>query len=171
MPEEELTTKMGKWIIPVELLGRNIVYTVLKNPIDPAYPQGDEIRYLDYYVSKLNELYSLSDILGEKRQEIAKGNWDEIKSIVANSPLQNYEGERTLGHMLISSAKAGELQPFVIDVLHLTGKKIEMAKDHLDGLGIAQLYGFALRVGDSNKLIVVPSQSFIEYVAQKIIKE
>ena len=52
-------TKLGKEIIPAELVGQNASYQVLQQPKKPAYPRGDEARYSDDFLARLNGLYSL----------------------------------------------------------------------------------------------------------------
>lgn len=187
MSKQTKLTKLRKEIIPIELIGQNIRYRVLKNPIKPAYPRGDEIKYFDNYVLGLNDVYSLNDILGERTQEIAKGTRNSIASIVMGSPLNNTEGENTLAYMLMSSAQAGEWQPFVIDVPYLTDTSIATAKEYLGrvesisssynkgmicggilfGLAVAKRGGLTLPLEYDNKVIVIPSQTFIEYIAQQ----
>ena len=65
-------TKLGKEIIPIELVGRNASYTVLKDPVKPAYPKGYEMRYSDDYLSRLNETYPIDEILGEYIENMAQ---------------------------------------------------------------------------------------------------
>ncbi len=167
------------------MVGQNTDYIVLKEPANPAYPRGTEVRYSDNYVSRLNRTYSLSAVLGAHVNRIAhrKG----LERIVIGSPLNNSEGENILAYMLINSAQAGEWQPFVIDVPYLADTQIATAKEYLDriesinlrynegkidggilfGVAIAKRGGLALPIEHGNKVVVVPSQSFIEYVAQQ----
>ena len=78
-------------------------------------------------------------------------------------------------------------KPFVIDVPHLTDTKIATAEGYLKsveaissrynkgmidggilfGLAVAKRGGLALPIEHDNKVIVVPSQAFVEYVAQR----
>ena len=50
MSEQAELTKLGKEIIPVELVGQNASYGILKQPVKPAYPKGNEVRYSDDYI-------------------------------------------------------------------------------------------------------------------------
>ena len=52
-------TRLGKEIVPVELVGQNASYQVLQQSKKPAYPRGDEARYSDDFLARLNGLYSL----------------------------------------------------------------------------------------------------------------
>ena len=103
------------------------------------------------------------------------------------SPLNNSESENILAYMLINSARAGEWQPFIIDVPHLTDTPIKTAREYLErvesispqcnkgmmdggilfGMAVAKRGGLALPIERDNKVVVVPSQAFAEYVAQK----
>lgn len=185
MPEQTQLTELGKEIIPVKLVGQNAGYQVLKEPARPAYPRGDEVRYSDDYLSRLNATYSLGEVLGEHIETIAQRKG--LETFVMGSPLRNSEGEYILGHMLISSAQAGLWQPFVIDVPRLTDTSISTARDYLEdvekispdynvvkleggvlfGLSVAKRGGLALPIEHENKVIVVPSQEFLEYAAKQ----
>lgn len=178
-------TDLLKRVIPAELVGQNIEYKLLKKPAKPAYPTGNEVAYLDDYTRELNKIYSLTDILGKKVETVAKGR--SIEHYVVGSPLENSEGEDILGHMLMNSAKAGKWQPFIIDVPHLKDTDIKTATEYLKeieqinpldtggmmeagilfGIARAKHGSFALPTQHDNKVIVVPSQEFVEYIAQK----
>jgi len=184
MSEQAKLTKLGKEVIPAELVGQNVEYTVLKQPAKSAYPSGSELRYSDAYISRLNGTYSLNDILGQNAEKIAQRKG--VEQFVMDSPLKNSEGETVLGYMLIRSAQAGQWQPFVIDVPHLTDTRIKTAEEYLDdvekisprynigkldagllfGIAVAKRGGLALPIKHDNKVIVVPSQAFVEYIAQ-----
>ena len=71
MSEQAELTKLGKEIIPI-LVGQKADYRVLKEPAEPAYPNGDEVRYSDHYISRLNGVYSLSEVLGSHVKGIAQ---------------------------------------------------------------------------------------------------
>ncbi len=182
MSEQTELTKLGKRIIPIELVGQNVDYRVLKELAIPAYPRGDEIRYSDDYVSKLNDTYSLSEVLGDHTKEIAQRR--VLSRFVMSSPLNNSEGEDILSYILINSAQAGLWQPFIVDVPHLTDTSIQTATKYIEsincannigkvdagilfGLKVARNGGFALPTEYENKVIVVPSQALLEYAAQR----
>ncbi|MBP7708280.1 hypothetical protein KA107_01230 [Candidatus Pacearchaeota archaeon] len=185
MTEQQKLTRLGKEIIPVSLIGQNAAYRVLKTPAKPAYPKGNEIRYSDDYLSQLNSVYTLNDILGEHVQAIAEGR--NIERFIMGSPLRNTEGEDVLAHMLLRSVRAGEWQPFVIDVPYLTDTSIDTAKEYLKrvesispsynvgkieggilfGISVAKRGGFALPVEHDNKVVIIPSQAYLEYAAQQ----
>lgn len=185
MTEQSELTTLRKQIIPAELVGQNSGYELLKQPSEPTYPQGDEVRYSDDYITRLNDTYSLNDVLGEKAEELAQRKG--LAQFVLGSPLKNSEGESILAYMLINSAQAGEWQPMVIDVPQLTDTQIATAKEYLErvevisprynkgmieggilfGMSVAKRGGLALPVEHDNKVIVVPSQSFVEYIAQQ----
>lgn len=182
MLEQNELIELGKEIIPVELVGQNANYNVLTQPVNPAYPKENEARYSDDYVSRLNETYSIDEVLGEYVKKIAQRK--ELDRFLMGSPLNNIEGERTLAHILINSAQANSWQPFIIDVPHLIDVSIQTGKEYLQridgvsnfgkvqagilfGLKVAKNGGFALPTEYENKVIVVPSQRFIEYVAQQ----
>jgi len=182
--EEQLeSTRMGKEIIPIELVGKNIDYRVLKTPKKLAYPKGDEVRYSDDYLTRLNNTYSLNDVLGKRTEAIAKRSFDELAHFVMGSPLNNAEGEDILTYMLINSALAGLWQPYIIDVPRLTDTRIQTAREYLEsvekispkynqgmieggvifGLSVAKRGRFALPTEYENNVIVIPSQEFVEY--------
>lgn len=182
MGKQAKLTRLGKEIIPVQLVGQNINYEVLKEP-RTAYPKGDEFRYSDDYLARLNNTYSLSDILGEKIEAIAEGGMDALAQVVMDSPLRNSEGEDVLGYMLINSVKAGLWQPYIVNVPSLMDAQIRTAREYLErvetisptynqgkvyagvlfGLSVAKRGGLALPVEHENKVIAVPSQEFVEY--------
>ncbi len=177
------STRMGKEIIPIELVGQNVDYRVLKDPQTPSYPPGDEVRYSDDYLARLIENYPLKDVLGERIVAIAKRSFDGLAHFVMGSPLNNSEGEDILAFMLINSALAGLWQPYVMDVPKLTDTQIQTARGYLEsvekispdynrgmiqggvlfGLSVAKRSGFALPTEFENKVIVVPSQEFVRY--------
>jgi hypothetical protein len=177
-----LMTDLGKEIISMGMVGDNIKYEILKSPKKLAYPKGDEVRYSDDYIFKLNELYNMNDMLGNRIEKLAQGYG--IEHFVMGSPLNNSEGEDILGHILFNSAKAKQWQPFIIDVPFLKdAKDIPTAKEYLDrvqkispnynrgmidggllfGLSVAKRGGFVLPFDYDNKVIIVPSQPLIEY--------
>ncbi|MFH1052847.1 MAG: hypothetical protein V1740_00350 [Candidatus Woesearchaeota archaeon] len=178
-------TDMLKQIIPVTLVGQNIDFNVLSAPADPAYPKGKEVRFLDDYIRELNRVYSLLDILGKKTNRIANGK--DVLHYVIGSPLKNVEGEDILRYMLMQSAQAGQWQPFIIDVPHLTDTKKRTASEYLKsvkqidtsntgtmveanlsfGVAKAMRGNLGLPIEYDNKLVVVPSQTFVEYIAQR----
>ncbi|MFC1732294.1 hypothetical protein ACFL6I_18475 [candidate division KSB1 bacterium] len=186
MVESAELTELGNEVIPVELVGQNIAYEVLKESKSP-YPKGNEVRYSDGYLEKINEIYSLTDILGERMQGIKERKSNAIASIVMGSPLRNAEGEDVLAYMLINSAEAGLWQPSIIDVPKLTDTQISTAREYLErvesisptynkgmieggflfGLSVAKRGNFALPIEHDNKVIIVPSQDFVEYCAMQ----
>jgi hypothetical protein len=126
-----LKTALGKEIIHLGLIGENIDYKVLKIPKNLAYPRGDEIRYSDDYISKLNQMYSLNDMFGEHVEKLAQGR--NIEHYIMGSPLNNSEGEDILGYILMNSTKAKQWQPFIIDVPNLTdARDFPTAKEYLE---------------------------------------
>jgi hypothetical protein len=187
MIEQTEVTRSGKKVIPIELVGKNIDYRILKNPKKPAYPDGNEVMYSDDYLARLNSTYSLNDVLGERVKDIADRNSRDIAHLVMGSPLNNSEGEDVLAYMLINSAQSGLWQPFIIDVPKLTDSQIQTAKEYLErvesisptynkgmidggllfGLSVAKRGGLALPIEHENNVIVVPSQKFVEYCAMK----
>lgn len=178
-------TGLGKDIIPAELVGQNIDYRILGKIAKPAYPNGEEVRYSDDYVCSLNRIYSLDEVLGVHVENIAQRRG--LERFVMDSPLQNNEGEYILARMLISSAQAGQWQPFIIDVPCLTDTSIATAEDYLKkiesispdyhrgmadggvlcGIAIAKRGGLVLPIEYDNKVVVVPTQAFLEYTAKK----
>ncbi len=186
MSERPKLTRQGKEIIPVELVGKNADYEVLtQHPINPDYPQGKEVRYSDDYLVRLNQTYSLNEVLGNYAKNIAQRKG--LERFVMGSPLKNSEGERILAYILINSAQAESWQPFIIDVPRLTDTPIQTAKKYLEdverispdynkrmneggilfGLAVAKRGGLALPTEHDNKVVVVPSQTFLEYAAQQ----
>jgi hypothetical protein len=185
MLEQDKLTKLGKTIIPVELVGRNANYRVLTQPAKMAYPKGNEVRYSDDYIYRLNDTYSLNEVLGKHVKNIAQRRG--LERFVMGSPLNNSEGEDILAYILINSAQANSWQPFIIDVPQLTDTSIQTAREYLErvenisptynrgmieggilfGLSVAKGGGLALPIEHDNKVIVVPSQRFLEYAAQQ----
>ena len=180
-------TKLGKEIIPAELVGQKASYQVLQQPKKPAYPRGDEARYSDDFLERINGLYSLDELLGSRREGISAGNWNDLNYFTMGSPLENTEGEQILNDILYNSSHAGSWQPKVIDVSALTDTQIKSAEEYLEavakisprynkgmidggalfGISNAQRGGFVLPTKLENKVIVLPSQAFIEYIAQQ----
>lgn len=191
MGTQEETTTSGRALIPVQLAGRNASYLALRSPTDPAYPRGDEARYSDDYLLRLNREYPLNDLLGERlRRDIRMKDTSTLTRLVMDSLLQNSEGEWTLGRMLISSAEAGVWHPQIIDVPRLTDTQIKTASEYLKavesisptygqgmidggtlfGISVAKRGGLALPVEYDSKVMVIPSQKFIEYLTTQIRK-
>lgn len=173
-------------IIPLELVGRNLTYHHLRSPAKPAYPRGDEVKYTDDFLLRLNEQYPIKDILGKQIETLAQRKG--LEHFVMDSPLQNTEGEDVLAYMLINSAQAQRWQPFIIDVPNLTNTSIQTANEYLQeiakktpesnrgmveggllfGLAMAKRDQLALPIEYDNKVIVLPSQEFVRYIAQKV---
>lgn len=113
-PAVELT-RLGKEIIPVNLVRRNASYKVIGPPRISAYPRGDEVIYTDDYLSRIDSAYPLQECLGRKKG-ILGGNRQDFNDLVVDSPLQNSEGEEILRHILYNSARRDRWQPKVVDV-------------------------------------------------------
>ncbi len=178
---------LDREVIDTNLVGKGIEYRVLKEPKELAYPNGDEVRYHDLYLTRLNQLFSIDDVLGSKKDDIKKRKFDSAMGILVNSPLQNMEGEGVLARILINSSMADLWQPFTINVPRLTDTSTSTAKEYLErvdqmdssynigkinagilfGLYMAKKGGFVLPIGYDNKVIVVPTQKFVEYCAKK----
>lgn len=187
MQHKQELTRLGKEIISVGLVGQNAEYKLLKKPEKEAYPEGLEVRYSDDYLTLLNANYSLEDILDSRKKGIAMKKCSDVSHFVMGSPLQNGGGEDALAYMLINSAQAGLWQPFIIDVPKLTDTTIKTSKEYLQaiedispthnkgrieagilfGIARAKRGGFALPTKYDNKVIVIPSQEFIEYCSSK----
>jgi hypothetical protein len=184
MDKKEKLTEIGKEIIPIELVGKNINYKFLKDSQKSAYPKGDEFRYSDDYLARLNNTYFLKDVLSKRIKSIANRERDGLASFVMGSPLNNSEGEDILAYVLINSAQAELWQPFIIDVPKLTDvPQIKTAREYLErvesispnynkgmihggilfGLSVAKRGGFVLPTEYENKVIVIPSQEFVKY--------
>lgn len=174
--------KQARETIPERLVGQAAVYQVIKKPHSQAYPHGNEARYEDDYLRRLNEAYNLTEIpKGKIRQK-------EIWHLVMGSPLNNMEGEGVLAWTLRNSVQAGSWQPFIIDVAKLRDADgIETAEDYLKavdaispdynrgmmeggvlfGLAVAKRGKFILPTKHETRVIAIPSQRFIEYVIEK----
>lgn len=172
-------------IIPVQLVGQNPSYQVLREPNKPAYPNGNEVKYSDDFLARLNEQYSIKEILGKKIETLAQRKG--LEHFVMDSPLQNTEGEDVLAYILINSAQAKEWQPFIVYPPMLTDARIDTARDYLEkvakkgpkdndgminggllfGLAIAIRGQFAIPTEYDNKVIVIPSQTFVEYISKQ----
>ena len=117
----EQLTKSGYPVIPPGLVGQKVDYKVLKEPARPEYPGVDEVRYSDAYTRKLNEIYSLDDILGESREDLEE--LDQVEKLIDLFPfeeeLEGASGLGIVGLLLNNSAIAGLWQPFIIDVSYL----------------------------------------------------
>jgi hypothetical protein len=179
-----LKTIMDKEVILNDLIGKNLEYKMLKTPERPAYPKGDEVQYSDDFISKLNEVYPLTDILGKDIKQILEG-WN-ITRYIMSSPLNSTEGEDIMGYIITRSVQAEKWQPFIIDVPKLTDTSIKTAKEYLNevaklniqsrhgieggllfGLAVAKNGGFAHPFDYNDKLIIMPTQSLIEYFARR----
>ena len=180
-------TKLSKEIVPVEFVGQNASYQLLQQPKKPAYPRGDEARYSDDFLARINGLYSLDELLGTHKEGIKVGNWTDLNHFTMGSSLENSEGEDILNAILYNSAHAGLWQPRIIDVSTLTDTHIKSAEEYLgavkrisptyhkgmidggviSGISNAQRGGFVHLTKLENRVIVLPSQAFIEYVAQQ----
>jgi hypothetical protein len=175
-------TKLNKEIISPGFAGYNGLYEKLKESKN-AYPQANEFRYPDAYVNILNALYSLDDILGKRKEFIKRQSFE----LTMGSPLRSSEGETLLNYILFNSVNAGLWQPMVIDVPKLTDTLIKTAKEYLErvssigsnynanhmdkgvlfGIARAKQHDFVLPVEVDNKLIIIPSQTFVEYCAER----
>src|SRR3989344_6687446 len=116
--------------------------TKLLNPVIPNELVGQHATidggvYDDAYLSQINSLYSLNDILGERKKGIAKGSWNDLNHFTMGSPLNNTEGEQILNAILYFSAKAGLWQPKIIDVPKLTDTLIKTSKQYLGAVEVA----------------------------------
>lgn len=181
-------TKLGKEVIPVEFAGQNSSYQPLRQPQKPAYPRGDEVRYSDDYIAMINDLYNLEELLGSRKKGIANGMWSDLDHFTMGSPLGCSEGEQVLNGILYNSAHAGLWQPKIIDVPALTDTSIKSAEEYLQaiaevdlnnkynfkldkgllyGICVAQEGRFVLPTALENKVLVLPAQAFVEYVAQQ----
>ncbi|MBI4452232.1 hypothetical protein HY637_02285 [Candidatus Woesearchaeota archaeon] len=129
----------------------------------------------------------MDELLGSHIEGIKAGNWTDLNQFTTDSPLGNSEGELILTGILYNSAHAGLWQPKIIDVSALTDTQIKSAEEYLEdvarisprynkgmidggtlfGISNAQRGGFVLPTKLENKVIVLPSQAFIEYVAQQ----
>lgn len=176
-------TELGKEIIPSELIGKNAAYQILRQPKRVAYPNGDEARYSDDYLLTVNRVYPFNEVIGSHAEGISQGEWKDLNKFTMGSPLQSSEGEHVLNSVLYTSAHAKLWQPKIIDVGKLTDTNIRTAEEYLDnirrispsydkgridggtifGISVAQRAGFVLVAGHENKVIVTPSQRFIEY--------
>lgn len=174
-------TRLGNEIISLGMIGNHKKYEVLNTPKNPAYPLGDEFLYSDDFLNVINRVYSLKEILGDKRNEIASN--DRISEIVMSSGT-SCEGEGVLTNMLRNSALSGIWQPFIIDVPELKNAKMKTADEYLKRvdeirsthrgggtpLGIVKTSNFALPVKYEQKVIVVPSQEFVEFIIDLVGK-
>ncbi|MGV8086674.1 MAG: hypothetical protein ACP5N1_03515 [Candidatus Woesearchaeota archaeon] len=165
-------TKQKDQFIPVDLVGKSSEYTILQSPKNKSHPNGNEVIYSDEYIKKLNEFYPIDKVLGRTIQDIAEGIG--LDKLVMGSPLGNSEGENILEYMLMQSAQAKQWQPFVIDVPELLETYIETAGHYIDAIAdgqtntsLAVKHRFALPIAMDNKVMVVPSQEFVEYIMMK----
>jgi len=159
--------KLGKPVIPPELAGRNICYTLLRTPHHPAYPNGEEFRYSDDYTRRLNELYSTEKILGQRIEVIASSQIGDILRFLGNVPLIDGEADlEVLVEILIHSAQGKSWQPYIVDVTMLSNTQMRTAKEFLEvskGILAVKKSGFALSCEHNNHAIVIPTQEFVEY--------
>ena len=159
--------------IPEELIARN---ACIQNAL-----------YQDDYISEVNRLYPLADILGNRLESIAQGKWTGLDHFTMDSPLQNTEGENILNGILYSSANSRIWQPKIVDVGKLTDTQIKTAEEYLDavetisptynkgmidggvifGISVAKRGEFVKTATLDNKVIILPSQIFIEYCCSK----
>ncbi|MCK4729834.1 MAG: hypothetical protein KAT28_00800 [Candidatus Aenigmarchaeota archaeon] len=162
-------TLYGVPVISEELMGKN---DIIEND-----------RYTDAYLEQINELYHLDNILGSRKSGIANGEWADLDYFTRSSPLRNSEGEDILNAILYHSANAGLWQPKIIDVDKLTDPRIKTAEEYLEqvktispdygrgmiskgniyGISVAKKGGFVELNSLDNKVIVLPTQSFVEY--------
>jgi len=146
--------------------------------------------YGDGYIARLNQIpaYSLVEILGTRLAGISKGHAPFLGYLTSDSPLQCTEAEQVLDSILYRSAGAKLWQPKIIDVPALVDTQIKTAEEYLKevearaendysrgrmdgglvfGIGIAKKGGFVKTTRLDEKVIVIPSQSFVEYCAAK----
>jgi len=180
----------SKDLISSELAGKNIEYKILKDAIDPAHPKADEVRYSDKYISRLNELYPVNEIFGEDIDAVARGNG--VAQYMNNILIKNHHnipaihGKVLLEVILTISANAKQWQPYIFDISNSKNLgEITTAHHYLDkvekidskyrinsedgllmcGLAVAKHNNLAIPTVYQNKIIVVPSQTFVEYIA------
>jgi len=179
-------TASGKKIINRDFAGKNIEYRVLKEP-KSAYPKGDEARYSDDYLTRLNESYPLDLIVGKHKKGIKNRKANDINAFIMGSPLESSEAEDILGYALVNSAQADSWQPMIIDVSRLKDTDIRTAAEYIEEIGnIDESHGqymmdkgilwgiahasrgkFAIPIQYENKVIVIPSQEFVEFCIEK----
>ena len=154
MADKLKLTRLGKEVIPVELVGQSASYQVLQQPKKPAYPRGNEARYSDDYLAGINGTYSLDNILGQHKDGIKEGNWNGLNHFTMGSPLENSEAEEYLK---------------TIAETRRTYNKGMIDGGVIFGISVAQRGRFVLPTKLENKVIVLPSQEFVEYCIQKQI--
>jgi len=144
--------------------------------------------YHDAYMNKLNEVYSLKELLEGEKIGIAKGAITALTHSAMGTSLQNREGELVLNAILRESAKAGIWQPYRIDVELLPDTKIKTAAEYLRrvnairpdydkrtsedvgmifGIAVAERNNFVKALDFKDEVIVLPTQEFVEYCQPK----
>jgi len=164
-------------VIGLELVGRNSSMDI-------------DGEYQDDYLSRINQMYSLDRILGERKDGIIRGGGGpDLSHFTADSPLKNDEGERILGGILYISALFDIWRPEMIHIESLRDAKIKTPENYLEavkairpahspskrmanrgrlfGISVAQRGGFVLPTIYKNTVVVLPSQDFVEYCIGK----
>jgi len=155
---------LEKKIISEELIGRNKEYEVL-NKRRRLCPMGNEFRYSDDYLEKLNELYPFKFIFGPKIKALKCGSSDVLSPIVNNSDIKDFEGEKVLEYMLTRSAQAELWQPWVINHVDFNEDKMLVIESYLESFKqITPEFGF--RRYYENKTLISPSQKFVEHCSK-----
>ena len=116
---------------------------------------------------------------------ISVGNWNALFHFTMDTLLQNTEGENILRGILYVSSHADKWQPKIINVSALSDTRIDTVEEYLKafknisptynkgmmdggtifGISVANRGGFVHPITYQNKVIVLPSQEFVEYCA------
>lgn len=169
-----------KEVIPEGLVGRNMTYQFLREAVDRNHPTASEERYSDDYLKRLNEAHPFADIFrGRERQTGDEPK--ELRQFVANR-LGSFDGESVLESVLMRSFEANSWQPYIFGLSKVEGLKIEEAQAKLIspsgpdyfintsmfkqrdlfGIALAKKYKFVFVSAYKDKIIVIPSQMFVE---------
>ena len=176
-----MTPKMrsGKAYIPHNRIGRNAKLEVA--------------TYVDDYLRRLNRLYPVGETLGEHQEGVARGNPEALTRFTRGAIPVEYtypEGERILSSILVRSAHAEKWQPDITDVLLVervrglaagTPREYHRAaangryekvglfdKESLLGTkGLVDNGVVKMAKSLDQKVIIIPTQAFVEYCASR----
>lgn len=165
-----------KEVIPEGLVGRNMTYQFLREAVDRNHPTASEERYSDDYLKRLNEAHPFADIFrGRERQTGDEPK--ELRQFVANR-LGSFDGESVLESVLMRSFEVTSWQPYIFGLPDKIGEiqaklinpsgpdyfiNTPMFKHgDLFGIALAKKYKFVFVSAYKDKIIVIPSQMFVE---------
>ncbi len=175
-------------VIPNNLVGTNRRVITLREAVSQNYSADSEIEYSDGYLKELNAMYPFASIF--QTEDSGRGNDSrELRHFVANM-LGSFTGKSILESVLRRSFEVKRWHPYILGLSNM--EYLERVKiltkflspgsfDYftgpsnkqrdLSGVALAKKNGLVFVSAYSAKMIVIPSQNFIESLCCRLINE